>query len=443
MKKSLLFAAALSFAAAANADVLQLNAEDFGFGSDAVDCAEGTVWGETALGVFSNPFATQHKAVNCKNNNYNVVVFNGTDEIVTAGGVQGQDNPKDADGGNPGISLAEPIQGAVVKFTAAKDGYVYIVAKLSSNKNYYVFEEGSPIGFTLAMEVESDKLPQLLTYTAEGVGEYNNIEDAGWCDWPENVYYNKVLGQEKPEDIKVNGLGVIGFYCYEGCEYLVGAGGSKISWCGAWCGDAPATSVVIKGTDAENPVADFALIGEAGETPETPEEPAVKVLWTNETGEAIPGWGGTFRFCNVEHMTGEEIYAFPMEDWALIKEGTFYAEVEAPANANVRFTTGWWDATYGGNEYNCAQLIQEVNGAQVIEFNIKADGNMYDLMDEHHILFTGSDYTLKSIYVVAEGAGINAVEAENNATVIYNLNGQKVNEVKGLMIRNGKVILVK
>lgn len=440
MKKSLLFAAALSFAAAANADVLQLNAEDFGFGSDAVDCAEGTVWGETSYGVFSNPFATQHKAVNCKNNNYNVVVFNGTDEIVTAGGVQGQDNPKDADGTNPGISLSEPIQGAVVKFTAAKDGYVYVVAKLSSNKNYYVFEEGSPVGFTLAMEVESDKLPQLLTYTAEGVGEYNNIEDAGWCDWPENVYYNKILGQEKPEDIKVNGLGVIGFYCYEGCEYLVGAGGSKISWCGAWCGDAPASSVVIKGTDAENPVADFALVGEGGVTPEPEEE----VIVLAEGEFVCDGWGnqpnllsdGGVELQEVGAAAGDVVrfYITPMEQF-------YYIEI----------VDGHWGGTfanYSNDENACAEQGRTYNDLSTGYVTLELTQAILDQVCTAGgwggtFIGNGDNTIITKIELVKNGgAGINNVEAEN-VTVLYNLNGQKVNEVKGLMIRNGKVILVK
>jgi len=262
MKKSLLFVAALVCATAANAQVFQMNAESFNLTSDlsAEAVPAGQVWGETEYGTFSNPFASQHKAVDCKNNNYNVVSFDGN-EVTTGGGIQGNDNPKDADGANPGISLVAPSQGALVQFTAKKDGYVYIVGKLSSNKNYYVFAEGLPIGFTLAMQVTADGLPNVLSYTAVGEGEYNTLSDNGYTDWPENVYYNKVLGQTKEADIKKNGLGVIGFQVIAECTYLVGAGGSKISWCGAYCSDKPATKVTLKGTDAENPVADVDIIG--------------------------------------------------------------------------------------------------------------------------------------------------------------------------------------
>lgn len=261
MKKSLLFAAVAFCAATVNAQVFQMNAEEFGIGSDAVDVAAGFNWGSVGGVEINNPFATQHKAVNCKNNNYNVVTFNGADVINTAGGVQGQDNPKDIDGGNPGVTLVKPATGAVVEFVASQNGYCYIVGKLSSNKNYYVFEEGTAVGFTLAMQVNSDKFPEgKIAYTAVGEGEYNEITDPMWTNWPEKV----ALGDAWESDIKVNGLGVIGFEVYEGCQYLVGAGGSKISWCGAYFCDGPASSIVISGTDAENPVADFALIGEGG-----------------------------------------------------------------------------------------------------------------------------------------------------------------------------------
>lgn len=451
MKKSLLFAAALVCAATVNAQVFQMDGEAFGLSSEAADVEAGLVWGEAGSVTLSNAFATQHKLVDCKNNNYNQVLFNGADVIVTKNGVQGQDNPKDIDGGNPGITLVQPATGAVVAIEAAADGYVYIVAKLSSNKNYYVFEEGTAVGFTLAMQVANDNFPEgVIKYTAEGEGEFNEITNPALTDWPEKVALGEGWEAAAGEagKIGVNGLGVIGFPVYEGCKYLVGAGGSKISWCGAYFCAAP-VSVVLQGTDAENPVEDFVLIAGGDEPvdpvdPVDPVEPSVKLLWTNETGEAIPAWGGTFRFCNEEHMTGEEIYAFSMEDWALIKEGTIYVGVELTDAANIRVCDGWWTTTYGGADHNCIDCVETAeDGTTCLVLNIKEDGNMYDAIDEKHLLFTGDAYTITSISAVASGNAISDVKAENNVKVIFNVAGQKMDAAKGLSIVNGKVIMVK
>ena len=122
------------------------------------------------------------------------------------------------------------------------------------------------------------------------------------------------------------------------------------------------------------------------------------VMWEND-GTPIPGWGGTFRFSNVEHTSGEEIYAFPMEDWARIKDGKVRVSVEATDASNIRITTGWWSAAYGGTEHNCIDmLLEEEDGTKYIELDIKGDGNLYDLIDEQHLLFTGDAYTLLKIY---------------------------------------------
>lgn len=255
MKKSLLFAVALFGAATLNAQVFQMNGEDFGLTSEASDVAAGFNWGAAGSVEINNAFATTHKLVDCKNNDYNIVTFADADVIVTKNGVQGQDNPKDIDGGNPGITLVKPASGAVVEMLAAADGYCYIVGKLSSNKNYYVFEEGSPVGFTLAMEIVDDRFPsKKIAYEAVGEGEYNILPDNFYTNWPVRV----ITGD--PEAATAgNGLGVIGFPVYADCQYLVGAGGSKISWCGVYFTSAPC-HVVISGDEK----AEFELLDANG-----------------------------------------------------------------------------------------------------------------------------------------------------------------------------------
>lgn len=122
-------------------------------------------------------------------------------------------------------------------------------------------------------------------------------------------------------------------------------------------------------------------------------------LWKNEDGTPIPAWGGTFRFANEQTKTGEEIHAFTMDEWAIIKDGKVRVAVELTDASNIRITTGWWTGAYGGTDHNCTDMIlEEEDGTKYIELNIKEDGNLYDNIDQQHLLFTGDAYTLLKIY---------------------------------------------
>ena len=183
MKKILLSAVALVAAMSVNAQVFQMNAETYGITSDGQPITEGFEWGAIGETKFSNPFATTHKAVDCKNNDYIKVKIDGN-EILTAGGVQGQDNPKDADGGNPALTLKPAASGAVVQIDAKADGWMYIAAKLSSNKQYVAFEEGKAIGYKLAMEISDARFPDnKINLELKGEGEFNYIPEGRQIQW--------------------------------------------------------------------------------------------------------------------------------------------------------------------------------------------------------------------------------------------------------------------
>lgn len=129
------------------------------------------------------------------------------------------------------------------------------------------------------------------------------------------------------------------------------------------------------------------------------DSPSEVVVWENKDNIPVPSWGGTFRFSNTEHSSGEEIYAIPMEHWAVIKEGVFRVAVETAENPNIRITTGWWTSAYGGADHNSIDMVEvDENGSKYIEVNIKEDGNLYDNIDAQHLLFTGEAYTVKKIY---------------------------------------------
>lgn len=227
--------------------------------NELVEIPQGYIWGEIGPVTVKNAFATSHRLYEPLLK-YDQAVFNGKDIVNAKIGIQGGDNPKDSEFENPGISLKKPTSGAIVQIETVKDGYVFLLAWLATYKQYYVFEDDFPIGFTLAMEAQSNFFPSgMISYVAQGEGMSNIITDPEWTDWPENVYYNKILGQEKTEDIKLRGLGVIGFPVHVGHTYLIGGGGSKLIWYGVCYTDKPC-SVVLHCTDLENTTSDFVLL---------------------------------------------------------------------------------------------------------------------------------------------------------------------------------------
>jgi len=260
MKKILLSAAALVAAMSMNAQVLQLNAEDFGLTDEVSDVEAGFAWGtiEGALEV-SNAFATAHKALDAKIDDFNKVIIDGN-EILTKGGVQGNDNPKDADGTGVAVSLKEPASGAVIALNALKDGWVYIVAKLSTNKQYVVFEEGSAMGYKIAMESNDARVEGgVINVEYAGEGEYNYMttameEYANGLPW----VIRKYLGDPEAESAG-NGLGVFYFPVAKDCKYYASASGSKIMWCGIYFSETEAASVVVAGDEVES----RAIVGDA------------------------------------------------------------------------------------------------------------------------------------------------------------------------------------
>ena len=248
MKKILLSAMAFVAAMSANAQVFQMDGEAQGLTSDLSDVEAGKAWGsiDGALDI-SNAFATQHKVVDCKNDDYNKVIIDGN-EILTKGGVQGNDNPKDADGTGVGASLKEPVSGAVIALTAQKDGWVYIISKLSTNKQYVVFEEGAPIGYKIAMENKDARVADgVINVEFKGEGEYNNIsiemeEYQNGMPWVIRKYLN-----DPEAESAGNGLGVFYFPVAAGCNYYASASGSKISWSGIYFSENEAEKIELTG----------------------------------------------------------------------------------------------------------------------------------------------------------------------------------------------------
>ena len=244
MRKFLLSAAALVVAMSANAQVFQMDGEAHGLTSETSNVAAGYAWGSIEGTIdISNAFETAHKVVDCKNNDFTKVIIDGN-EILTKGGVQGSDNPKDADGSNPAVSFNQATSGAVIQIDAKKDGWVYIVSKLSTNKQYMVFEEGLPIGYKIAMESANEAIPNgVLNLEIKGSGEYNNLS---LDQYPNGLMWviREFTGNAEAESAG-NGLGVLYFPVAKDCKYYAHATGSKISWSGIYFSETEAQSVTV------------------------------------------------------------------------------------------------------------------------------------------------------------------------------------------------------
>ena len=267
MKKSLLFAALVMGAMSANAqsEYCAVNAESAGIGSDAATVAAGTVIGTSDNVTMKIAYEDACKSTQISFQNYDRVVVNGT-EYEIGNGVTGSTNPT---GQSLAADASTPVTaGFVVDFDTKADGYLTVIGKMSSNKEYYVWEgdatAASPVAYRFAMDwsaaglAANPTLAYQIPADKDGYVDFSAADIATYLNgtkfyWPEQI----VLGAESA--VKKNGVGVICFPVYADMSYLVQAAGSKISTCGAVFTKDPVTSVVLKSSTGES--ADVTLIG--------------------------------------------------------------------------------------------------------------------------------------------------------------------------------------
>lgn len=261
MKKLLLSAVTLFAAISVNAqEVGQIDPDGLGITSDDVSVAGGTVLAQmTSVTMYCGADDT-YKCPSSTGGGISKISF---DDNVVDGtvGIQGNTNPKDIDGGTPSTTLIQPASGAFFTFDVAADGYLYVVGKISSNKSYTVFEEGTCIGYTLAFADNSGSFDAVNFITIDNDAEDDGVPYVTTA----NTYYNsnggilwpeRILGECTSETdlsswttIGKSGMGYIVFPVYEDCEYRVNANGSKLTCSGFYFSTTEATSIV--GLDAD------------------------------------------------------------------------------------------------------------------------------------------------------------------------------------------------
>ena len=123
------------------------------------------------------------------------------------------------------------------------------------------------------------------------------------------------------------------------------------------------------------------------------------IIWEGDGLAGAVSWSSQYRFSNAERTTGEEIYAIPMDQWDIIRNGTFYLDLEA-SDPQIRVTTGWWSTTWTGNDFQpgSSDLLTD-NGDGTWTLKIYFDGDpILDAIDVEHLLFTGDRFTPLRLY---------------------------------------------
>ena len=284
MKKNLLCAALFMGALCANAQV-EVAVTD---GSNvpglnettAESVVAGTAFGSSENITVSAAYDDTYKIVSCAFQGYESITVNGT-TATFANGVQGQTNPS---GQSLGADTSTPpTSGAVIQIDVKKDGYIVVASKLSSNKEYYVWEGDAnfamPVAYSLYMDWSAAALattPTLeytvpadadgyMDFTAADIDKYLN---GAKIAWPEKI----VLGKDAA-DVKKNGVGAIVFPVYaEAGTYLVQAAGSKIS-----------VPVVLF---SENPITELKISGFAP-LPDGGKGDPISITFINNSGSGI------------------------------------------------------------------------------------------------------------------------------------------------------------
>lgn len=254
------------------ASALGLQAQEYAFvdgtalglnDASTTTVSAGTVFASSTNITLSAAFDDSYKIVSSNGPKINDVsmayyTVNGTQLNTSDGAIQGNTNPKDANGTTPSSSLAPPTGGAVIQATTQTEGYLYVFIKASSNKSYTVFEEGSPLGYTYVQATDgTTALPSVFGYTLTGDAEYDYLDLTSYplgVLWPEQIYSNVTTSDGVTSWTKIgqNGLGVLKIKVYPDVTYLINANGSKITFNGYYFDTTGDATIKISNDNGDN-----------------------------------------------------------------------------------------------------------------------------------------------------------------------------------------------
>ena len=166
----------------------------------------------------------------------------------------------------------------------------------------------------------------------------------------------------------------------------------------------------------------YTVDGQTFEMPELEYKPASDggyfetvehVIWENPDpeGNGAVSWSGQYRFYGEGNAdaNNECIAMIAAAHWDIIKNGTFYLKFAPAADAyQIRANTGWWsfdsDGAYDihvGDE----RIIDNGDGTFSLAYTLSEEplkSGIQGLIDEQHLLLTGSGYTPLKLYYTEE-----------------------------------------
>lgn len=130
-----------------------------------------------------------------------------------------------------------------------------------------------------------------------------------------------------------------------------------------------------------------------------------EALWLNDGTHGEVAWDGTYRF-GLEGRDGnhECVATFPQDVWDRIKNETIYVYLSGQ-NPQIRVVTGWWNAQLTPKDIQPGHELLVDNEAYtwILTVNVSSNEDLLAKLDEQHLLFTGSGYTVLGIYAEKKG----------------------------------------
>ncbi len=149
-------------------------------------------------------------------------------------------------------------------------------------------------------------------------------------------------------------------------------------------------------------------------------------VWKNDGSLGEVSWNGIYRFgLDGKDGNNECAATIPADVWERLKTETFYVTVKGAA-PQIRVTSGWWSTTWTGADIQPGNELLEDNGDGTWKLTINLAGDpLLDLLDDQHLLFTGSGYSVEEIYLidVVKGGGPKEVvfwEGDGQTAVSWN-----------------------
>lgn len=239
MKKTLLSVAAMAIATSAFAavEVGFMDSEALGL-SGKPTLADSTVLAETENVTMVFPFGQETSAQNPDFNGFKTLVVN-NEEITLVQGIGGTQN------GSSNLVDGPSAGGCIYQFNVRKDGWLVVPSKISSNKNFYVYEglvggDPAPLAYTLGMDIQNADYPDVteakysLPADADGYLDLESPDIEKYTFGTTTIAWPiRIQTQNKDAASAGNGTGAIVFPVYAEAEnYLVFATGSKMNTCG-------------------------------------------------------------------------------------------------------------------------------------------------------------------------------------------------------------------